>query len=150
HLADQLVVPAERHMEHRPDTTLFDSGAGYRIIDLRAIADMDMILAREQSPGRVVGPRHEAFPQEALQRLRVIVHSQGAELLTVVELQAAVIGLTKRVRFLQNSLEHRRGVARREVDGLEDFSCRSLPSLRMVASAICLIPLSGELSKLAP
>src|SRR5262245_35126450 len=120
-------------MPHRSDTTLFDSGADYRIIDLRAIADMDIILAREQSPGGVVGPRHEAFPQEPLQRLRVIMHCQAAELLAVVELQAAVIGPTKRVRFVQNSLEHRRGVARREVDGLEDLSCRSLPSLRMVA-----------------
>src|SRR5262245_36056299 len=111
---------------------------------------MDILLAREQSLDRVLGPRHEAFPQSPRMWLRQAVHGQGVELLTVVELQAAVVSPTKRVRFVQNSLEHRRRVARRGVDDLKDLGGRSLSSLCVVTSAIRLIPLSGELGKLAP
>lgn len=67
---------------------LFDCDAGHRMIDLRSIADMDIIFAREQSPGRVLGPRHEAFSQSPRKRLRQTVHGHSVKLLAVVEVQA--------------------------------------------------------------
>src|SRR5215470_19027888 len=76
---------------------------------------------------RHVWARAVALAQSIRERLRQPMHRDRAELVAVIELQAAMGHGAKAVRLQQDGLEHRAKVARRPVDDLEDLSrCRLL------------------------
>ena len=85
------------------------------------------------------------------------MHRYCVELLAVIKQQGAKVAPTKAVRLLKDRLEHRRKIAGGRIDDLQHLGGRGLSSLRVVEPAIDLtllceqfVPLSGELSKLAP
>src|SRR5580704_5810112 len=73
-----------------------------------------------------------------------------AKILSVIGNQSTVGSPAKRVRLLQYPVEHRRGVARRGIDDLQDLRHRGFLSLAFVALGNCLIepPLQVSVSAL--
>ena len=68
----------------------------------------------------------ERLPQSLGEWLRQAAHRDGAEHLAVVELQTAASGAAEAVRLFEDRVEHRREIAGRAVDDLQDLGGRGL------------------------
>src|SRR5215475_12229455 len=87
---------------------------------------MDVSVAFEQAPKRIVGARGETLSCLVRKRLGKAMCCYGVELLTVVEAQAAVPNLAKRARLFENGIENRLEVPRRRIDDLQHLGGRGL------------------------
>src|SRR5262249_12226298 len=97
-----------------------------RIVDLADVRDLGETRARQNRARRVVRSRLEALAQLVRKLLRYPVHGDRAEPLAVVKPQAAISDMTAAVRLLQDRVEHRRELAGRGVDDLQDRGGRGL------------------------
>src|SRR5215470_198816 len=76
------------------------------------------------APPRVIRP--DALSQPAGERLRYAMTRDRAEVLAVVKKQASEFGPAEGVRLIQDRVKHRRQIARRRIDDLQDLSGRGL------------------------
>ena len=83
-------------------------------------------LAFHQSTALVVRARNVALAQPLRERIRQPVHRDGAELIAVIKLQAAIGHVAKTVRLFQYRLEHRCEVTRRRINDLQYLGRRRL------------------------
>ncbi len=122
-LAQQPAVLAQGHPQQGPDPALCRH-PGHRVVERGDVERVVEVCAVDQAPQ--AGAGDVTFEKPFRQRFRYVVQRNGTKLLAVVELQAAMSHPAKRVRFGQNSLEHRRKVARRRVDDLQHLGRRGL------------------------
>src|SRR5215472_2994741 len=85
------------------------------------------------APPRVIRP--DALSQPAGERLRYAMTRDRAEVLAVVEKQASEFGPAEGVRLVQDRVKHRRQIARRRIDDLQDLSGRGLLLQRLARLA---------------
>src|SRR5215469_7273312 len=76
------------------------------------------------APPRVIRP--DALSQPAGERLRYAMTRDRAEVLAVVKKQASEFGPAEGMRLIQDRVKHRRQIARRRIDDLQDLSGRGL------------------------
>jgi len=88
--------------------------------------------------------------QHLRERLRHPVRRDGAEMLPVINCQTAAGSFTQSMRLFEHRVEHRREIAWRRVDNLQDFRHRGFLSLAFVALGSALVELPPEFRVGAP
>ena len=87
---------------------------------------MDKILPRQQSFVDAAGARTKRVAQKRFERLRQAVRCDEAEMVAVIKHKGAERGREEGMRPVQYRVEHRREIAARGIDDLQDFGGRSL------------------------
>src|ERR1700730_8199957 len=125
-LSKQTIVVAQWHKQNRADAGEFERGTYDRIGNLRRVRYLHNASSAQQLTERVRSAGSKSLPQaigkarcETSRRYRTIF-------LAIIDIQTPERGAAEPVCLFQNRIEHRREVAGRRVDDLQDLRGRRL------------------------